>query len=132
MMEKGTQNTMCSHLLGIVSQLNKFNTIPSQIYPIFKNDLYNDTFQRSFLAIIKAPGLYDVADPDYDPGDGDHYEQELFQENNLLFILYWLLLFRQTRGESWSRNMKGMQDPSFQNYTIIILSQMLHNMRLSL
>ena len=23
-------------------------------YPIFKNDIYNDTFQRSFLAIIKA------------------------------------------------------------------------------
>ena len=23
-------------------------------YPIFKNDLYYDTFQRSFLAIIKA------------------------------------------------------------------------------
>ena len=40
-------------------------------YPIFKNDLYYDTFQRSFLAIIKAQGLYDVAGPDYDPGDGE-------------------------------------------------------------
>ena len=49
-------------------------------YPIFKNDLYYDIFQRSFLAIIKAQGLYDVADPDYDPGDDDFYEQELFQE----------------------------------------------------
>ena len=57
-------------------------------YPIFKNNLYYDTFQRSFLAIIKAQGLYDVAGPDYDPDDGDYYEQELFQENNLLFILY--------------------------------------------
>ena len=26
-------------------------------YPIFKNDFYYDTFQRSFLAIIKAQGL---------------------------------------------------------------------------
>ena len=51
-----------------------------QAYPIFKNDLFYDTFQRSFLAIIKAQGLYDVADPVYDPGDGDYYEQELFQE----------------------------------------------------
>ena len=50
-------------------------------YPIFKNDLYYDRFQRSFLAIVKAQGLYDVADPDYDPGDSDHYEQELFKEN---------------------------------------------------
>ena len=49
-------------------------------YPIFNNDLYYDTFQRSFLAIIKAQGLYDVADTDNDPGDGDYYEQELFQE----------------------------------------------------
>ena len=38
-------------------------------------------FQRSFLAIIKAQELYDVADPDYDPGDGEYYEQELFQAN---------------------------------------------------
>ena len=67
--------------------------------PILKSDLCYDTFQRSFLAIIKAQGLYDVTDPDFDPDDGDHYEQELFQENNLLFILYSLLLFRQTRGE---------------------------------
>ena len=49
-------------------------------YPIFKNDLYYDTFQISFLEIIKAQGLYDVADPDFDPDDGAIYEQELFQE----------------------------------------------------
>ena len=36
------------------------------IYPIFKNDKYYDTFQRSFLANLKAQGLYDVADPDHD------------------------------------------------------------------
>ena len=33
-----------------------------------------------FREIIKAQGLYDVADTDNDPGDGDYYEQELFQE----------------------------------------------------
>ena len=48
-------------------------------YPIFKNDLYNDTFQKSFLAIIKSQGLYDVA-PDFEPDDGHQYAQELFQE----------------------------------------------------
>ena len=66
-------------------------------YLIFKNDLYYDIFQRSFLAITKAQGLYDVANPDFEPDDGDQYAQELFQENNLLFTLYWLLLFRQKR-----------------------------------
>ena len=48
-------------------------------YPIFKNDKYYDTFQRSFLANLKAQGLYDVADPDHDPEDGDIYEKELFK-----------------------------------------------------
>ena len=49
-------------------------------YPIFKNDLYYDTFQRSLLAIIKEQGLYDVADPDFDPDDGDQYGKQLFEE----------------------------------------------------
>ena len=31
-MEKGTQNTTCSHLLGMMSQLNEVHTIPSQIF----------------------------------------------------------------------------------------------------
>ena len=51
----------------------------ASVYPIFKNDKYNDTFQRSFLANLKAQGLYDVADPDIDPESGDIYEQELFK-----------------------------------------------------
>ena len=51
----------------------------ASVYPIFKNDKYYDTFQRSFLAKLKAQGLYDVADPDHDPESGDIYEQELFK-----------------------------------------------------
>ena len=51
----------------------------ASVYPIFKNDKYCDTFQRSFLANLKAQGLYDVADPDHDPESGDIYEQELFK-----------------------------------------------------
>ena len=30
------------------------------------------------MANLKAQGLYDVADPDHDPVDGDTYEKELF------------------------------------------------------
>ena len=51
----------------------------ASVYPIFKNDKYYDTFQRSFLAHLKAQGLYDVADPDHDPENGDIYEKELFK-----------------------------------------------------
>ena len=51
----------------------------ASVYPIFKNDKYYDTFQRSFLANLKAQGLYDVADPDHDPESGDICEKELFK-----------------------------------------------------
>ena len=84
----------------------------ASVYPIFKNDKYYVTFQRSFLANLKAQGLYDVADPDYDPESGDIYEQELFQGNSPLYILFWLLHSKQKRGENWSKNLKGMPDPS--------------------
>ena len=84
----------------------------ASVYPIFKNDKYYDTFQRSFLANLKAQGLYDVADPEYDPESGDIYEQELFKVNNPLYILFWLLHSKQKRGENWSKNLKGMPDPS--------------------
>ena len=51
----------------------------ASVYPIFKNDKYYDTFQRSFLANLKAQDLYDVADPYHDPESGDIYEKELFK-----------------------------------------------------
>ena len=51
----------------------------ASVYPIFKNDKFYDTYQRSFLANLKAQGLYDVADPDHDPENGNIYEKELFK-----------------------------------------------------
>ena len=51
----------------------------ASVYPIFKNDKYNDKFQRSFLANLKAQGLYDVADPNHDPENDDTYEKERFK-----------------------------------------------------
>ena len=85
----------------------------ASVYPIFKNDKYYDTFQRAFLANLKAQGLYDVADPDHDPENGDIYEQELFKGKQSLYILFWLLHFKQKRGENWSKNLKEMPGPSF-------------------
>ena len=62
-----------------LNNFKKGTTRDASIYPIFKNDKYYDTFQRSFLANLKAQGLYDVADPDHDPENGDIYEEELFK-----------------------------------------------------
>ena len=62
-----------------LNNFKKGTKLDASVYPIFKNDKYYDTFQRSFLANLKAQGLYDVADPDHDPENGDIYEKELFK-----------------------------------------------------
>ena len=55
-------------------------------FPIFKNDLYYDTFQRSFLATLIM--ILIIMNKNYS------------KKNNCLYILYWLLLFRHTSGEN--------------------------------
>ena len=62
-----------------LSNFKKGTKRDASVYPIFKNDKYYDTFQSAFLANLKAQGLYDVADPDHDPENGDIYEKELFK-----------------------------------------------------
>ena len=72
------QPTQSESKIGL-NNFKKGTKRDTSVYPIFKNDKYYDTFQRSFLANLKAKDLYNVADPDYDPESGDFYEQELFQ-----------------------------------------------------
>ena len=91
-----TGHTKSSATSESLTALNNFKRVKKGVYQPIPSSRMIFTMITSFL-VIKAQGLYDVADPDYDPGDADRYEQELFQENNLLFILYWLLLFSQTR-----------------------------------
>ena len=99
-------------------------------FPIFKNDLYCDAIQRSFLAIITAQGLYDVADPEFDPYDGDPYDMQLFQEK-WSFVYSVLVTSLQTdKGSKLAKEFEWMQGPSFPSSIIIILSLMLPNMRL--
>ena len=73
------KQTTQSESKTVLNNFKKGTKRDASIYHIFKNDKYYDTFQRSFLANLKAQGLYDVADPDHDPESGDIYEQELFQ-----------------------------------------------------
>ena len=79
----------------------------ASVYPIFKNDKYYDTFQRSFLANLKAQGLHDVADPDHDPESGDIYEREFSKESSPLYILFWLLPFKQKKGRELVKEFEG-------------------------
>ena len=119
-----TKSTATSESQTAPNNFKRGTKRDASVYPIFKNDLYYDTFQRPFLAIIKAQGLYDVADPDYDPGDGDYYEQELFQEKQSIVYSVLVTSLQTDKGREFARSILS-------TYTIIILSQMLHNMRLS-
>ena len=76
-------------------------------FPIFNNDLYYDTFQRSFLATINGQGLYDVADPDFDTDDGDQYDKQCFIEKQS-FVYSVLVTSSQTdRGRELVKEFEG-------------------------
>ena len=70
-----TKRTITSESQAALNNFKKGTKRDASAYPIFKNDLYYGTFERSFLATIKAQGLYGVANPDFDPYDGDQYEE---------------------------------------------------------
>ena len=70
------------------------------VYPIFKNDKYYDTFQRSFFANLKAQGLYDVAEPIMTLRMVTSMKRNFSKESSPLYILFWLLPFKQKRGEN--------------------------------
>ena len=52
-----TKGTATSESPPAFNNFKKGTKRDASAYPIFKNDLYYDTFQRSFLATIKAQGL---------------------------------------------------------------------------
>ena len=79
----------------------------ASVYPIFKNDKYYDTFQRSFLANLKAQGLYDVADPDHDPESGDIYEQELFKGKQSLVYSVLVTSLQTEKGRELVKEFEG-------------------------
>ena len=84
----------------VLNNFKKGTKRDASVYPIFKNDKYYDTFQRSFLANLKAQGLYDVADPDHDPESGDIYKQELFQGKQSFVDSVLVTSLQQKRGEN--------------------------------
>ena len=49
-----TKSSAASESQTALTSFKRTTKRDASAYPIFKNDLYYDTFQRSFLAIIKA------------------------------------------------------------------------------
>ena len=79
----------------------------ASVYPIFKNDKYYNTFQRSFLANLKAQGLYDFADPDHEPEDGDIYETELFQAKQSFVYSVLVTSLQTEKGRELVKEFEG-------------------------
>ena len=102
-----TKPTTISESQTGLNNFKKGTKRDASAYPIFKNDLCYDTCQRSFMAVIKAQGLYDVADPDYDHDDGDQYDKELFQEKQ--FFVYSVLVasLQTERGRELVKEFEG-------------------------
>ena len=79
----------------------------ASVYSIFKNDKYYDTFQRSFLANLKAQGLYDVADTDHDPENGDTYEKELFKRKQSFVYSVLVTSLQTEKGRELVKEFEG-------------------------
>ena len=102
-----TKPTTISESQTALNNFRRGTKRDASAYPIFKNDLYYDPFQRSFVAVIKAQGLYDVVDPDYDPDDGDQYEKELFQEKQHFVYSVMVTSLQTERGRELVKEFGG-------------------------
>ena len=96
-----------------LNNFKKGTKMDVSVYPIFMNDKNYDTFQRSFLANLKAQGLYNVADPDHDPENGDIYEKALFKGMQS-FVYSALVTSLQTeKGRELVKEFEEMPGPYF-------------------
>ena len=96
-----------------LNNIKKGTKRDASFYPIFKNDKYYDTFQRSFLANLKAQGLYLLLTLIMTLRMVTSMKRNFSKESSPLYILFWLLHFKKKRGENWSKNLKEMPGPSF-------------------
>ena len=101
------QQTTHSESKTALNNFKKGTKRDASVYPVFKNDKYYDTFQRSFLANLKAQGLYDVADHDHDPESGDIYEQELFQGKQSFVYSVLVTSLQTEKGRELVKELEG-------------------------
>ena len=102
-----TRGNVTSESQGALNNFKKGTKRDASACPIFKNDLYYDTFQRFFLAAIKAQGLYDSADPDFDPYDGDWYNQQLFEEKQSFVYSVLVTSLQTDKGRELVKEFEG-------------------------
>ena len=90
-----------------LNNIKKGTKRDASVYPIFKNDKYYDTFQRSFLANLKAQGFYDVADPDHEPENGDTYEKEHFKRKQSFVYSVLVTSLQTEKGRELVKEFEG-------------------------
>ena len=102
-----TKGSIASESQVLLNNFKKGTKRDASAYPIFKNDLYYNTFQISFLATIKAQGLYDVADPDFDPDDGDQYDKQLFLQKQSFVYSVLVSSLQADKGRELVKEFEG-------------------------
>ena len=102
-----TKGTVTSESQVALNKFRKGTKRDASAYPNCMNDLYYYTFWRAFLATIKAQGLCDVADPDFDPGDGDQYDHLLFEEKQSLVYSVLVTSVQTDKGRELVKELEG-------------------------
>ena len=59
------------------------------------------------MANLKAQGLYDVADPDHDPGNGDTYEKKLFKRKQSFVYSVLVTSLQTEKGRELVKEFEG-------------------------
>ena len=59
------------------------------------------------MGTIKAQGLYDVADPEIDPYDGDQYDQQLFHEKQSFIYSVLVISLQTDKGRELIKEFEG-------------------------
>ena len=59
------------------------------------------------MANLKAQGLYDVADPDHDPENGDTYEKELFKRKQSFVYSVLVTSLQTEKGRELVKEFEG-------------------------
>ena len=106
------KNTTHSESKTALANFKKGTKRDASVYPIFKNDKYYDTFQRSFLAFSKHKALMMLLTLIMILRVVISMKRNFSMENSHVYFLFWLLHFKQKREENWSRNLKEMLGPS--------------------
>ena len=102
-----TQGITASESQVRLNNFKKGTKRDTSAIPIFKNDLYYDSFQRTFLATIKAQGSFEVADPVFDPDDGDQDEKQLFLEKQSFVYSVLVTSLQTVKGRELVKELEG-------------------------